>query len=402
MAKSYLDISVLEAARNRLDRIYADFDKVYVSFSAGKDSGVLMEMAIEAARKAGKLPVHALFIDLEAQYQETIAYAQRMLLRPEVKPYWVCLPINLRNAVSQLQPSWRCWDVDAQSAWVRPMPGLPCVINEAKAAELGWTWFEPGVEFERFIVQFAHWFSGRSGNTCTLIGIRAAESLNRYLAVARDGIEEKENWGGLNWTTRMSKHCFNAYPLYDWMPEDIWTSNGKFGWDYNRIYDLFYKAGVTMKDMRICQPYGDDQRKGLYLFQMLEHATWCRVVARVQGANYGARYAHDEAMASRGNIALPAGHSYESYAVFLLENMPAPLAAQFHSKIGKFITWWARKGVPMTDHADPRLESKKSVPSWRRVVKAILKNDYVCKSLSFGLTKADKKRQFEMLTYSRP
>lgn len=399
MGKTFLDIDVLTAARQRLARIYRDFDRVYVSFSAGKDSGVLLNLAIEAAREAGKLPVHVLYIDLEAQYKATVEYAERELMRPEVRPYWICLPLNLRNAVSQIQPNWTCWDADAKDLWVRPMPDHACVIDEAKAAELGWMWFKKGLEFERFIIDFAYWFSGQEKtNTCTLVGIRADESLNRYLAVGRDDIETKDRWQELNWTTQIRKSLYNAYPLYDWRVEDIWIANGRLGFDYNGIYDLFYKAGVPMKDARICQPYGDDQRKGLYLFKLLEHETWCKVVNRVHGANYGQKYVHDEAMADRAQFKLPPGHTYQSYAEFLLTTMPEHLASGYREKIGKFIKWWNEEGVKeIPDYADPRLETKKKAPSWRRICKMILKNDMYGKSLSFALTKADKQRQYEMI-----
>lgn len=30
----------------------------------------------------------------------------------------------------------------------------------------------------------------------------------------------------------------------------------------NRLYDLMHQAGLTIHQQRICQPYGDDQRKG--------------------------------------------------------------------------------------------------------------------------------------------
>ncbi len=39
---------------------------------------------------------------------------------------------------------------------------------------------------------------------------------------------------------------YNFYPIYDWKVEDIWTAYGKFGWDYNKLYDLFYQAGVSL------------------------------------------------------------------------------------------------------------------------------------------------------------
>src|SRR5690606_2017567 len=109
MSKKYRETNVYEASTERLDYIYANFNKVYVSFSGGKDSGVLLNMAIEAARRHNKLPVHVLIVDLEAQYSNTVNYMMRMVSRPEVKAYWVCLPIHLRNAVSQYQSHWICW-----------------------------------------------------------------------------------------------------------------------------------------------------------------------------------------------------------------------------------------------------------------------------------------------------
>ena len=397
MPKKYLDIDVYEASKKRLERIFTDFDRVYVSFSAGKDSGVMLNLVIDVARKLGKLPVHVLFIDLEAQYKSTIDYAERTLLMPEIKPYWICLPLNLRNAVSQINPNWCCWDETSKDIWVREMPKFDCVINQDKAKKLGWDWFKPEMEFERFIVDFAYWFS-ENNPSCTLIGIRATESLNRYLAVARNGIENKEKWCDLNWTTRIRKNLYNAYPIYDWLPEDIWAANGKFEWDYNKIYDLFYKAGVSMKDMRICQPYGDDQKKGLCLFQLLEPETWSKIVERVHGANYGRKYVHDSAMADRAVIKLPIGHTYKSYAEFLLSTLPPAMASGYKEKIDKFIAWWRKSGVEeIPDFADPSMESSKKAPSWRRIVKMILKNDRYCKSLSFGMTKKDKQRQYDMI-----
>jgi len=397
-AKKYnKSINVYQAATDRLRKIYSEFDKVFISYSGGKDSGVMLELAVEVARDMNKLPVHVLYIDLEAQYKHTIDYVERTLVRPEIKPYWICLPLNLRNAVSQLQVNWTCWDQYAKDIWVRPMPENENVINEEKAKELGWNWFCKGMEFERFIVDFAYWFSAGQ-DSCTLVGIRAQESLHRDLAVSGDNMKTKPKWKDYNWTTQLRKHLFNAYPIYDWKAEDIWTANGKFAWDYNKIYDLFNLANVSMKDMRICQPYGDDQKKGLYLFKILEHETWCKLLNRVEGANYGERYVHDEAMADNGKIILPAGHTFKSYAELLLNTMPPQAAANYREKIDKFIKWWKEEGYKeIPDYGNPKLELKKKEPSWRRIVKVLLKNDYACKGLSFALSKRDKQRQYEMI-----
>jgi predicted phosphoadenosine phosphosulfate sulfurtransferase len=421
MPKTYSDQNVYDAAVERLDIVFREFEKVYVSFSGGKDSGVLLNLAIEAARRAGKLPLDVLLVDLEGQYKHTVDFAMRMLSKPEVRAHWVCLPLHLRNAVSQFQPHWLCWDPDKKDAWVRELPNHPGVINDEKY----FPFFERGMEFEEFVPLFADWLS-RGAKTCCLVGIRSDESLNRYRTVKN---LEKQPYKGYMWTTRLTdgdlvnQQLYNAYPIYDWYVEDLWTANGKFDWDYNRIYDLMHLAGLTLHQMRLCQPYGDDQRKGLYLFKMLEPETWAKVVNRVEGANYGNRYSEND-MHTMGNfkVILPPGHTYKSYAKFLLSTMPPATAEHFRKKIVVFFKWWKkhrndnhellreegklpdwRKGFP--DYADPKLESgsikcagkQVRLPSWRRIVKVLLKNDYWCKGLSFSQTKREMEKQLAII-----
>ena len=91
------EYNVLEGARRRILYLLDNFSHFYVSFSGGKDSGVLLNLAIQESRKRGRLPVDVLIVDFEAQYHETHAFIERMVCRGEVNPYWVCLPLSLRN-----------------------------------------------------------------------------------------------------------------------------------------------------------------------------------------------------------------------------------------------------------------------------------------------------------------
>lgn len=396
--KSYLDVDVHAAAIERLREVFANFTKVYIAFSGGKDSGVLLNLTVEVAKEVGRLPVDVLYVDLEAQYAHTADYVQRTLSRPEVRPHWICLPLHLRNAVSQVQPHWLCWDEQKRDAWVRAMPENTGVVSDPST----FPFFRRGMEFEEFVPEFGEWLAA-SENTACLVAIRSDESLNRYRTIRN---EAKETLEGRPWTTRVTDHVWSCYPIYDWRTEDIWTANGKFGWDYNRIYDLMHLAGLSLHQMRLCQPYGDDQRKGLYLFKMLEPETWSRVVARVEGANFGNRYSRTQShVMGNFRVSLPPGHTYESYAKFLLDTMPPYLAAHYRRKIDKFLTWWythgAERGCPcpgrIPDQTDPRLESRRAVPSWRRIAKVLLKNDYWCKGLSFAQTKREMERQLALI-----
>jgi predicted phosphoadenosine phosphosulfate sulfurtransferase len=409
MPKKYVDKNVYDAAVERTEFIYDNFERVYFSFSAGKDSSVMLHIALDVARKRNKLPVHALFIDLEGQYKTTIEHAEEMMLQDDVKGYWVCLPIHLRNAVSMYHSQWVCWDPSKKDVWIRDLPTNKCVISDVNY----FPFFRYAMEFEQFVPRFHDWFSKidmKSGkieadfgdintedgkkkyeslekrSTACGVGIRSDESLNRFRTIVN---KKKITYDGNGWTTLIAPNLYNFYPVYDWKVEDIWTAVSKFGWKYNHLYDLMYMQGRTLSEMRICQPYGDDQKKGLDLFHECEPETWFRVVTRVSGANMGSIYRMDPLLGYK-KVILPKGQTWKSYALLLLESLPRYEAEHYLTKIKVFFDWWAKHGYPLEtvpDAADPHLEAAKKIPSWRRIVKCIMKNDRLCKSLSFAQTK---------------
>lgn len=379
-ARKGLGISVDIAARDRIKWVFERFERVYLSFSAGKDSTVMLDIAAAEARRSGKR-FALLLIDLEAQYSATIDFAEKMFVDYAdcVDPYWIALPILLRNAVSQFHPRWMAWDPEQREKWVRQPPSF-AITDPADLP-----FFRQGCEFEEFVTEFGRWYAGDKTTAC-LVGIRAAESLNRYRTMVMD----KETLDGRRYTTWLGDGLWNVYPIYDWRTSDIWVYHARTGRPYNRVYDLMHKAGLSPAQMRICQPYGDDQRKGLHLFHVLEPSTWSKVVARVNGANTGALYANETGvMMGRIQVNKPAGHTWESYAKFLLASMPDRSREHFENKIAVFLKWWNEKGYPIIpDEVAAAAEAARKAPSWRRICKTLLKNDWWCKGLSFGQTKS--------------
>ena len=69
--KVYQDKSVLTATRERIAESFDNFERLYISFSGGKDSTVMTHLVMEEAKKRGR-KVGLLIIDLEAQYTATI------------------------------------------------------------------------------------------------------------------------------------------------------------------------------------------------------------------------------------------------------------------------------------------------------------------------------------------
>ncbi|WP_372385213.1 DUF3440 domain-containing protein [Vibrio sp. BS-M-Sm-2] len=385
--KRSLAINVCRAARERCRYVLTHFPYSYVAFSGGKDSAVLLHLFIEEARAMGKLPVDVLIVDLEAQYHHTIDFIHRMVEREEVNAYWVCLPLSLRNAVSQFQPKWMCWQPELHHKWLRPLPKHGSVISDVRF----FPFFRLGMEFEEFVDEFGLWYQKQKGAPCAcLVAIRSDESLHRYQTIKNS---KKRCFKGLRWTTEVNEVLYKIYPIYDWRTEDIWVANGKFKWDYNRIYDLMFLAGVPLSQQRLCQPFGDDQRKGLWLYQILEPDVWRKLVERVEGCNFGARYCRKQGrILGYYTFKLPSGYSYRQYSKYLLKSMPPHLAAHYRKRIFQFLSWWRKHGksqgiTKIPDCADKKLEAQKRVPSWRRICKVLIKNDYWCRGLSFGQNK---------------
>ena len=136
-------------------------------------------VAHEAIKRNKKIGI--LLVDFEAQYKNTSDHAIEMFekYKDAIDVHWVCLPIKLRNAVSNFEPTWTCWDESKKDDWVRDIPDYPGVISDSDF----YPFFENGMEFEEFVVLFAEWYGGGK-KTASFIGIRADESLNRFRTIA--------------------------------------------------------------------------------------------------------------------------------------------------------------------------------------------------------------------------
>lgn len=376
--KDYIGINVLEAAHQRTAWTLEHFDRIYCSFSAGKDSTIMLHILADEARKAGKR-VGVLLVDLEGQFEMTIKHALDCLdmYQDVFDVYWVALPLHLRNAVSVYQPFWKCWDADAKDAWIRTAPEFAITDQNY------FPFFHDGMEFEEFVPLFGEWYS--QGKPCAcMVGIRTDESLNRFRTIVQS---DKVTVDGRRWTTKVTENVFNVYPIYDWKTPDIWTYHAKNkDKPANPLYDYMKKAGVPLGHMRICQPYGDDQRRGLWLFHLIEPKTWSRVVARVNGANGGALYVQEWGnINGYQKVTKPDGHTWQSFAELLLRSMPPASQTHYENKILLFQKWHVERGYPdgIPDAADYDMEQARRAPSWRRVCKTLLRNDYWCKGLGY-------------------
>jgi predicted phosphoadenosine phosphosulfate sulfurtransferase len=395
MPKRGLGIDVYEAAKERIKFTFDNFERIYCSFSAGKDSTVLLHMVMDEA-KARNQKIGILFIDWECQISLTIDFAKQMFDKYSeyIDPYWVALPIKTWNSCSQYEPEWTAWDRNKKELWVRqPDPMSITTLDR-------FPFYYEGMPFEEFVPAFGQWYAQGSSCAC-FVGIRADESLNRFRTIASD---KKAKFDNKPWTTLCIDNVWNVYPIYDWRTEDIWTYFGKYKKTYNKLYDRMYQAGIKISQMRICEPFGDEARKGLWLYSVVDPAMWAKVCLRVAGANTGALYCQEKgAVMGNHHISLPAGHTYHSFAEYLLSTMPPRTAEHYKNKLAVYIKWWSKRGYDegIPDLAEVRLESAGKVPSWRKVCKTFLRNDYWCKGLGFSPTKSNAYKKYQELMARR-
>lgn len=423
MPKQYKEQNVYDASIERLDYIFANFERIYLSFSGGKDSGVMLNLVLQYMRERGiKRKIGIQILDNEANYEYSCQFMQRMLDAnlDLLEVYWCCMPVTLPCTVSSYEIDWQCWGEKDRHRWIRPMPEHPYVVN-LQNHPFGDA-FRENMHYDEFWDMFAEWYS-QGKPTANLIGIRTDESLNRFRAIMNS---DKEMHGGNAWTKKNTEHVWNCYPLYDWKTRDIWIANAKFEWDYNKLYDVFYMAGVPIAKMRVASPFMSESKSSLSLYRVIDPHIWARLCARVGGANFMATYGKQ---LNYNSFKLPEGHTWKSFVKFLLDTLPEQSARNFRERFIQSIKFWGRVGRGVTektiaelraagvkfhingttphgsktlrrvvikvppDHLDSLTCHNSDVTSWKRFAITILKNDHVCKYMGLAPTSDQQARQ---------
>lgn len=422
LRRTYHTLNVYDAAQERIKFIFDNFPRIYVSFSGGKDSGVMLNLMLDYMRANGiTKKIGLMTLDNEANYEFSYKFMHSIIRKnlDLLDVYWCCLPITLPCTVSHYAVDWQCWGEADKERWIRPMPDDPYIVNLQNHKM---PFFRENMNYDEFWNEFGDWYA--QGERCAcLIGIRTAESLNRFRAILND---RKESLDGQRWTKKNTDHVYNCYPIYDWRTEDIWTANAKFEWEYNGLYDIFYKAGVPVHKMRVASPFMSESKSSLGMYRVIDPTIWAKLCARVQGANFIATYGKQ---LNYKSFKLPPNHTWKSFVKFLLATLPKEVAENFKQRFIQSFRVWGRvgRGLPdetieelkaagikfkingatahgnktlkrvriakFPDHLDMLSVNASQVASWKRFAITILKNDHVCKYMGLAPTKEQMERQ---------
>ncbi|HEY6110560.1 MAG TPA: phosphoadenosine phosphosulfate reductase family protein [Gemmatimonadales bacterium] len=266
--KIFLQENVLEAALARMHRIFDEFPEIIVNFSGGKDSTVTLNLALQVAEARGRLPLHVLWLDQEAEWENVVSYVRQVMNDPRVSPLWFQGPFRIFNATSGTDPWLDCWKPGAE--WIRPKEPNSIHIN--------------GTGTDRFTELFEAFSRWRFGTAprAHLAGVRAEESPARLRGLTSYATFKDITWGS---AAGRKDGQFTFYPLYDWSYTDVWKAIHEHGWPYCRLYDYMYQYGLPVHRMRVSNVHHETAVESLRFLQEIEPITWDRIVERVQGVN---------------------------------------------------------------------------------------------------------------------
>lgn len=416
--------NVYELAQERLKIIFNEFDNIYVSFSGGKDSGVLLNMCIDYIRQNNlKVRLGVFHMDYEIQYKMTIDYVDKVLEdnKDILDVYRVCVPFRVSTCTSMYQPFWRPWEDNKKDIWVRPMP-------DAALKKDDFPFYTSTMWDYEFQLRFASWIHQKkdAARTCCLIGIRTQESFTRWRSIHMN--RKFQMYHKYRWTTKVGNDIYNAYPIFDWKTTDVWTANGKYHWEYNRLYDLYYKAGVNIERQRVASPFINEAQEGLALYRVIDPNTWGKMIGRVNGVNFAGMYGGTYAMGWQ-TVKLPTGYTWKEFMYFLLSTLPERTRKSYLRKLSVSVNFWRTKGgclsdgtikklikanVPIVvmDNSNYRTSKKpvrmeyqddinipefREIPTYKRMCICILKNDHACKYMGFSPTKEEMSKRSRVM-----
>lgn len=227
-------------AAGRIRWVMQHHERVVVAWSGGKDSTLLLELALDTARIEGRRTLDVLWLDNEAEYAATVDFADRTAAKPRVRFHRLQESIDVPQCDIPGAPlPFRTWTL--QPPFREREQGKQAVSLN------GHNYFNvPG---DDSLTVFSHAASRILGGPVAILdALRTDEGAAQRRATS---LPRPDNHRGLLWSWKEPGGNFRYAPMFEWDASQVWAMIASRGLDYNSAYDRMAQLGTPAERARV-------------------------------------------------------------------------------------------------------------------------------------------------------